>query len=65
MAIVDGRAIQIEVKFSKGDRQSDEQAKFEESVKRAGGEYYIVRTLDEFIDIWETILNRYFTYEYN
>jgi hypothetical protein len=56
MAIVGGRAIQIEVKFSKGDRQSDEQAKFEESVKRAGGEYYIVRTLDEFIAIWEMIV---------
>ncbi len=58
MAIVNGRAIQIEVKFSKGDRQSDEQAKFEASVKRAGGEYYIVRTLEQFLEIWGTIVNK-------
>jgi hypothetical protein len=58
LAIVDGKAYAFEVKFSKGDRQRDDQKGYEDSVKRAGGEYYIIRTLDQFLEIFKTIIKQ-------
>jgi Holliday junction resolvase-like predicted endonuclease len=47
-----GQFVSVEVKVGK-DRQSPEQVKTEQDVKRAGGLYWMVRTLDEFIELFE------------
>ena len=49
-ACIMGKFIAIEIKFGK-DRQSDVQKNYEQAVTEAGGEYLIVRTLDDFV-IW-------------
>ena len=53
-AIVKGRSVKIEVKMK--DKQSDAQKKYQESVERAGGIYYIVRSFDEFIEKYISLL---------
>ena len=53
-AIVKGRSVKIEVKMK--DKQSDAQKKYQESVERAGGIYYIVRSFDEFIEKYYSLL---------
>ncbi len=45
-----GVATFIEVKTPKG-RQNENQKKFEKAIKKAGFEYFIVRSVDEFIEI--------------
>ncbi len=45
-ALRNGRALWLEIKTGKG-RQSDAQKAFEPSIKQAGGEYYLVRSLDD------------------
>ena len=52
-----GVAVHWEVKFSKSDRQSKEQRKFESLVLQAGGFYFIVRTVDDFYDKYYTLLD--------
>jgi hypothetical protein len=42
----------VEIKFSKSDRQSEHQKEFELNVSSKGGFYRIVRTLDEFEELW-------------
>ena len=46
-----GRSICVEVKVGK-DRPSEWQKKFEERQKMAGGEYRIVKSWDEFYQLW-------------
>ena len=41
-----------EVKFSKTDRQSEDQKKFEAHVVKSGSQYRIVKTLDDFCELW-------------
>jgi len=53
-AIVKGRSVKIEVKMK--DKQSDAQKKYQESVESAGGIYYIVRSFDEFIEKYISLL---------
>jgi len=53
-AILKGRSVKIEVKMK--DKQSDAQKKYQESVERAGGIYYIVRSFDEFIEKYYSLL---------
>ena len=53
-AIVKGRSVKIEIKMK--DKQSDAQKKYQESVERAGGIYYIVRSFDEFIEKYYSLL---------
>jgi len=53
-AIVKGRSVKIEVKMK--DKQSEAQKKYQESVERAGGIYYIVRSFDEFIEKYYSLL---------
>jgi len=55
-SVIHGISFSIEVKFSKGDRQRPEQKKFEADVKRAGGQYHIVRDLDEFLELYDKIM---------
>jgi hypothetical protein len=50
IVIKDGFFIGLEVK-AKGRKQSPDQKAFEEGVKAAGGEYYLVRSIDDVIQI--------------
>ena len=43
-----GRILYVEVKFSKSDRQSQHQRKFEQDVIKAGCDYIIVKDLKDF-----------------
>lgn len=48
----------IEVKFSKSDKQSEAQRVYQEQVERAGGHYSIVRTFDDFIEQFDTLMEK-------
>ena len=48
---------EIEVKFSKSDRQSPEQRNFEKNILQAGGFYFIVRTVDHFYGLYNKMLD--------
>ena len=50
VAVLKGRVIFVEVKNSVG-RQSEKQKRFEEQINNLGFEYYLIRTLEEFIRI--------------
>ena len=49
-AVINGRAVHIEIKIGK-DKQSPAQLKEQERITRAGGLYFIARSMTEFI-IW-------------
>lgn len=53
-AIIKGKSVKIEVKMK--DKQSEAQKKYQESVERAGGIYYIVRSFDEFMEKYISLL---------
>jgi hypothetical protein len=55
-AVVNGKTIKIEIKIGK-DRQSEHQKKYQESVERAGGEYWIVCNFEEFYNRFLNINN--------
>lgn len=48
-ALIQGRYLAIEVKFSKGDRQSNAQIKWQKRVEDSGGTYIIVRNFTDFL----------------
>ena len=54
-ATIKGFSVKIEVKYGK-DRQSDAQKKYEETVKAAGGVYYIARDFDSFYDWYNKLI---------
>jgi hypothetical protein len=43
-----GLKVDWEIKFSKSDKQSDAQIKFQAKVTKAGGAYFVVRNVDDF-----------------
>jgi len=47
-AVIRGRAVKIEVKMK--DKQSLDQKRYEDQVIRAGGLYWIVRSMEEFLN---------------
>lgn len=47
-----GCIICVEIKFSKGDSQSDDQALFQQRIERAGGVYVIVKRPEDFDKFW-------------
>lgn len=53
-AIFKGKSVKIEIKMK--DKQSEAQKKYQESVERAGGIYYIVRSFDDFIQKYISLL---------
>lgn len=53
-ATIRGRSVKIEVKIG-ADRQSDAQRKYQQDVEAAGGIYWIVKTFDQFIELWQTL----------
>ena len=46
--VPDGKYICAEIKTPKG-KQSDSQKKFEKQIKKLGGQYWLIRSVDEFI----------------
>jgi Holliday junction resolvase len=44
-----GMSIKIEVKATKGEKQSESQKQYQESIEKAGGIYLIARNLDGFV----------------
>ena len=46
-----GKAIAIEVKYSRGDRLSDEQKQFRDDWIRAGGLHYVIKTFEELVEM--------------
>lgn len=52
IAVKNGRVLFIEVKTAKG-KQSPKQEEFENRIKEAGGEYYVVRGIDDIQKIIE------------
>jgi hypothetical protein len=51
-AIFQGRHISIEIKIG-NDRQSEGQLKEAERVRRAGGLYFVAKSMDSFLEWWE------------
>lgn len=56
-ATIKGRFIAIEIKWGT-DRQSEHQKSYQASVEKSGGEYWIVRTIDDFFEQYESFLKR-------
>ena len=54
IVIIKGRFVGLEIKQPKG-RQSTEQKTFEQAIKKAGGFYFLVRSLDEAIQAIDSI----------
>ena len=52
-AIIEGKAVMIEVKVGK-DRMSDLQKEYAASVQKAGGEYLIIHSFDDFYNYLKT-----------
>ena len=51
-----GIAVHIEVKFSKGDRQSKKQKEFQAKVMAAGGIYFVTKGVDHFREQYYELL---------
>ena len=54
IVIIKGRCVGLEIKQPKG-RQSTEQKTFEQAIKKAGGFYFLIRSLDEAIQAIDSI----------
>lgn len=54
-ATIMGRSVKIEIKFGK-DRQSQDQKKYQESIEKSGGIYWIVKTFEDFLKKYEDLL---------
>jgi hypothetical protein len=54
-AVIKGKFIAIEIKYGK-DRQSEAQKDYQTKVEASGGEYWIVRTFDEFMELYENAI---------
>jgi len=54
-ATIRGTSVKIEIKIGK-DRQSEDQKKYQADIERAGGLYWIVRSFDEFLEYYNSLL---------
>jgi hypothetical protein len=52
-AVISGKAVKIEIKMK--DKQSPDQKKYQESVEKAGGLYWLVRSFDEFLNLYNQL----------
>jgi len=52
-ATIRGRSVKIEIKMN--DRQSQDQKDYQQQIERAGGIYWLVRSFDEFIRLYDGI----------
>lgn len=48
-ATINGRSVKIEVKYG-SDRQSEDQKRYQESIEKSGGQYWIAKTFDQFYE---------------
>ena len=55
-AVIKGRFVAIEVKMK--DRQSEAQKEYQKQIEQAGGLYWLVRSFDEFIRLYNEIKAR-------
>jgi hypothetical protein len=55
-AVIFGVSVHIELKYSKGDKQSVHQRKFETDVNQAGGIYMVVHNVDNFYQKYYELL---------
>lgn len=53
-ATIRGRSVKIEIKYG-ADRQSDAQRKYQQDIEAAGGIYWIVKTFDQFVELWKQL----------
>jgi hypothetical protein len=51
--------VEIEIKFGK-DRMSKEQKQYEIDIKNVNGVYWVVRTFDDFIRLYDSLISRVF-----
>lgn len=56
VVILPGKTLFVEFKSAKG-RQSPDQKEFENKLKALGGQYYIMKSLEEFQELIKTNLN--------
>lgn len=56
-ATIKGRSIKWEVKMK--DKQSEAQKKYQESIEKAGGFYFIVHNFDEFMEQYKYIIEKF------
>jgi hypothetical protein len=52
--IINGRPVKIEIKIGR-DVQSESQKRSQKMIERAGGKYFIVKTIDEFFQIYDSL----------
>lgn len=52
--IINGKPVKIEIKIGR-DIQSDVQIKHQAMIERAGGKYFIVKTIDEFFILYDSL----------
>jgi hypothetical protein len=53
-ATIWGKSVKIEIKMN--DRQSEDQKMYEQSIIRAGGLYWLVRSFEEFLKYYNSII---------
>ena len=53
-SIIAGKPVKFEVKIG-SDRQSDAQKKEQQRIERAGGSYYIIKTVEDFFTIYDSL----------
>jgi hypothetical protein len=54
-AIINGKFIAIEIKYGK-DRHSDVQKDYQRKVEASGGEYWIVRDFEQFMELYDNAI---------
>lgn len=54
-AIIKGKSIKLEIKIGR-DTQSKQQETQQQAIERAGGQYYIVKTIEQFFDIYDGLV---------
>jgi hypothetical protein len=57
IACINGQFVMIEIKTGK-DRQSEWQNKTERQVIKAGGNYWIIKEIGQFLEQYQTLLNK-------
>ena len=53
--VINGRIYYFEIKIGR-DKQSPDQVKFQQSVELAGAKYFIIKSFDEFIEVYDNII---------
>jgi hypothetical protein len=54
-AIISGVAVKFEVKIGR-DVQSDQQIRQQAAIERAGGKYFIIKTIEDFYSAYDTVI---------